>query len=306
LKKTAVKKKGPKKTGKKVVARTAQKAPEAAVGRVDAEKLKKEGGVILRGERSAYPTDNTELFEIESKKFDLEAKEGRPEPQEFVGPPRELDPYYGETGIYVLVRDPEWVYVYWEISGNVREQYGIPYGHHNKHLVLRFHDITDLEYFDGSNAHQSFDVDITDDVSAWYQHMPKSNRVWCAEFGIKEEGGFTVICRSHNVHIPPLEMAPEDLPLEWVFVDPGNPQRIFRIPAGASIREILGSANIAEEILKRLRLPKGMTLEEKRKYYESLVGQELSSYLLSQPPGAPSADLSSWILTQRQEGSEFK
>jgi hypothetical protein len=316
--KTAVQKKAVQKAapGKKPVAapqKTLKKigsAPIVMAGRKTLEELEAEKKIEIRKElarkpHAGYPTDSKAMFNVEARKFELE-QPSEQAPRSYA-PPRELDSFYGDTCIYALVRDPEWLYVYWEIANDTRAQFGIEYGRHSKHLALRWHDITDLAEFNGFNAHKYFDVDVTDDISAWYQRMPEAKRVWCVDFGIKEpDGSFTLVCRSHHAPTPPMEMASDELPLDWVFVDPADPRRIFRIPAGASIREILKAANIAEELLRRLRLPAGLSLEEKRRFYENLVGQELSSYLLAQPGGAPSADLSSWILTQRVSGSERK
>ena len=45
-----------------------------------------------------------------------------PAPQLYVQPQRELPDDYGDNQIYLLVRDPYWIYAYWEIQKEHQEK----------------------------------------------------------------------------------------------------------------------------------------------------------------------------------------
>lgn len=278
IKKTAAKKPAVKKTAVKKTAKPARRKSPAT----ELEKLAKRelAARVPAGEAPAYPSDAASVMQVEASKFEIEFREAAPRPAPTGPPPmaRQLDQEYGETGLHLLVRDPDWVFAYWEIAPATREQMRI----HDKRLVLRWYDVTDLAEFTGFNAHSAFEVTVHYPSCSWYQQMPEPNRCWCAELGVRDHTGyFTPICRSQTVRTPPKEMAPDTLPMEWIFVDPNNPRRIFRIPAGVSIRDLLAAQNISEEILREIRIPEGLSREEVKAYYEDLFGPNFSSWLMS-------------------------
>jgi hypothetical protein len=282
VKKTAVKKTGVKKVAIK----------RSSVGRLrkaPTRKPKVTGGQ-QQAQRAATGQDAAEapkgyaesasMMQVESSKYDLEFRDAVPQPVP-VGPPpmaRQLDQEYGETTLCLLVRDPDWIFAYWEIAPEMRDQLRV----HEKRLVLRWHDVTDLPEFNGFNAHRTFEVEVRYPSCSWYQQMPEPNRCWCAELGVRDHTDyFSLICRSQTVHTPPREVAPDNLPLEWIFVDPSNPRRIFRIPPGVSIRDLLAANNISEELLREIRIPTGLSQDEVSAYYTDLFGPKFSSWLMS-------------------------
>ena len=230
--------------------------------------------------------DLSSVTSVESKKFEIELDK-TPE-AENNGPARDLDwDGYGETYLYLLVRDPEWVFAYWEIDQEARQRYGADW----KALAIQYYDVTDI-VFDGTNAHRTFRVEVGN-ASTWYQHMPAGGRTWMAELGVLEQDGrFNAIYRSPVVKTPPLEMAREDLPVEWIYVDPADPQFVLHIPPGVSIAELLQSGRISEEILKRFPTPPGLSnKEEINAYYHDILEPSLSSWLLAQLPAGVAESL---------------
>jgi len=62
------------------------------------------------------------ITDVESTKFEIAPPEM---PAPTVQQPRELPKEYGETKIVLLVRDPEWVFAYWEINDEIRFRHGL-------------------------------------------------------------------------------------------------------------------------------------------------------------------------------------
>ncbi|NQU43757.1 DUF4912 domain-containing protein [bacterium] len=293
VKKAAAKKAAAKKTVKKSAKKTIKKSAKPAKKATKKTARKKTARIevlIPEPELATWPSGDeaSAIMDVESKKFEIEQRdrvEGENRAQTSPLPrPRDLDYFYDETEIRALVRDPEWIFVYWEVDGETRKGYGITEGH-QRHLALRWSDVTDLPEYTGDNAHDSFRVDVTDNVRSWYQQVA-ANRHWVVEFGVVEDdGSFTTICTTKSAKTPPKSMAAGSAP-EWVFVEPYPPFRVFQIPPGMSIRELLSRANIRESLLSQIRIPKGLSPEEIRKYYEQLLGPGLSSWLLGQGPGS--------------------
>jgi hypothetical protein len=183
------------------------------------------------------------VVEVQAQKYGSETP-ARPESFQASSPPapRELDRFYGDTKLVLLVRDPEWIFAYWEIGPDTRELFGIPRDRHNKTMLMRWYDVTSLPQFTGSNAHRVMDIQVNDIAVSWYQKMPAANRSWCADLGIVDERGvFIPICRSRVVHTPRNNVAVPGKGEEWALADELRLRQIFEASGGAEIPSTLGS-----------------------------------------------------------------
>ena len=236
-KKTAAKKPTVRKTAAKKTAAKPTGAPRAKPASKEPPRDAKAEGYSNGPGRTP---EESPLMEVEAMKVELELREHPPQ----AGPPpapRELDGLYGETVVRLLVRDPEWLYVYWEIDDATRERFGIPRGGHDRRLLLRWYDVTDLAEFTGENAHRVLDVEVHDATDSWYQRMPEPNRCWCAELGVlDEQNAFLPICRTNVAKLPRDSMAEPAQREVWMRVGRTPREReVFetrdgRAPGGAS------------------------------------------------------------------------
>ena len=117
----------------------------------------------------------------------------------------ELPQGYGSTRIVLMVRDPFWLHAYWEIAQDVSEIMTAALGPDGWRLgrkTLRVHDVTDVD-FDGTNAHRTFDIDISNGANNWYINVERPNRSYCAELGVVgPDGRFVLLSRSNVVRTP--------------------------------------------------------------------------------------------------------
>ena len=93
----------------------------------------------------------------------------QPVPVSRIEEPIELPHEYGETKISLLVRDPYWVYTYWEIQNSVIDglRADLKDRFNSAKKVLRVYDVTDI-IFNGKNAHSFFDIELTGEAANWY------------------------------------------------------------------------------------------------------------------------------------------
>lgn len=117
----------------------------------------------------------------------------------------ELPEDYGDNRMVLMVRDPECLFAYWELRkdvlGNILNALGSMA--HSAKTVLRVYDVTDV-IFNGNNAHNYFDIEITGGAQSWYVHTGKPNRSFCADIGfLTPNGTFRLITRSNLVKTPP-------------------------------------------------------------------------------------------------------
>jgi hypothetical protein len=107
-----------------------------------------------------------------------------------------------KSRIYFLVKDPHWTFLWWEIPRAAVEQVTARHGSIAERMTLRIYDVTHI-IFDGSNAHYSFDLDVSMDTDHWYLNIWASDRNYCAEIGFKSaEGVFFPVVRSNTIYLP--------------------------------------------------------------------------------------------------------
>ena len=151
---------------------------------------------------------------------------------------------YNETRITALVKDPEWVYTYWDIESNAVARLGL----RDCRLAVRVYDVTDLS-FDGGNAHYHFDIDVTVDSGSWFIKIPESNRNYCLEIGyFDSEGRFQTLARSNVVSVPRSGVS-EVYDEKWMVVE-----ELFHLSGGHGGRQIAGSFEIEQLLAERMKL----------------------------------------------------
>ncbi len=118
--------------------------------------------------------------------------------------PQELPPQYSKDTLVLQVRDPWWLFAYWEVTPATFERVFRALGDraHGAQATLRVYDISNLA-FNGSNAHRFFDITLAHGAASWYIDTGGPGRSWCVDFGVKlASGEFITILRSNTVHTP--------------------------------------------------------------------------------------------------------
>lgn len=127
---------------------------------------------------------------------------------------------YGKTRIIAMVRDPWWIFAYWEITpeleSSVKEQIK-KNGQNFEKSVIRIHDITGIKKFDGKNSVRFFDITLRDFARNWYVDVSSPSRRWCIEIGmVTKEGNFYLLARSNIIQTPRFGMS-DMLDEEWML-----------------------------------------------------------------------------------------
>lgn len=114
-------------------------------------------------------------------------------------PYAEIPKEYQENRIVLLVRDPEWVHAYWEVTPDALGEANRRLADPEAHLTLRIYDMTewkDLTYF--------WDIEIYQRIGNWYLHVGRPDRTYLTDVGMKSRtGAFATIARSNPGHTPP-------------------------------------------------------------------------------------------------------
>ncbi len=182
------------------VKKTENKSIESILKRVP---VTKRSASILSKKQSLAPTPETVVVppKVETRVY-----------QEM---PRELPDNYGDNQIYLLVRDPYWIYSYWEIQEDYQRQHLAKLGGSWESVVsvLRVYDTTEV----GKTPSFS-DIVLQNMVKSWYINT-QPNHNYFVEIGLlHRDGRFICLARSNRVTTPRSGMS-EIIDDQWMSID---------------------------------------------------------------------------------------
>jgi len=160
-------------------------------------------------------------------------------------------PGYGDNKIVLLVRDPWWIFAYWEVRKEKEDEILCKIsdsGDERERSILRVYDVTGVN-FNGHNANSYFDIDLKGLVSNWYINVNSPGRSWVVDIGIlTKRGSFYLLARSNTVHTPPFGMS-DQLDAEWMIPE-DEYWKLFGLSGGFGVGK--GSLEVREIVTKRL------------------------------------------------------
>ncbi|MFA6217565.1 MAG: DUF4912 domain-containing protein, partial [Candidatus Omnitrophota bacterium] len=134
--------------------------------------------------------------------------------------PVELPAGYGRDKIVLQLRDPWWLYTFWEVTGGTYERLKqqLKEMFYSAKRVLRVYDVSQVN-FNGKNAHRYFDIEVNPEAQSWYIDTGGPGRWWCVDYGLRlVTGEFITIIRS-NVVQTPLDGPSWETDEEWMVPD---------------------------------------------------------------------------------------
>ncbi len=126
---------------------------------------------------------------------------------------------HGEDLIALMVRDPYWLFAYWEFAPDLNDRLLSRLGEEtlrNSRLVLRVYDVTGA---DAENPVGYHDIDVAPGARDWYINVTHVESDYCIDIGlILPDGSFLVIARSNRVSLPPIGPSAE-VDEQWVTLE---------------------------------------------------------------------------------------
>ncbi len=155
--------------------------------------------------------------------------------------PWEFPGGYDDNKIVLLVRDPYWLYAYWEVNGRRRGEIAREIG---QEQLDRSREV--LRVYETAGWH-SFDVIIDGGARSWYLKVPEPNRTYCVDIGfLTPDGRFIAAARSNYVTTP-LDRMSDVIDEQWLTPDW---ERMYALSGGFGIGR--GSEEIRELMRRRL------------------------------------------------------
>lgn len=161
---------------------------------------------------------------------------------------------YGKTESFLLSKDPAWMFLFWEITQNTLDCIKSQYSEEtlkNARTIIRLHDITDLNYFDGQNSVSRYDMPVIFEARSWYINAPASGRTYVADLGyLTQDGKFILVSRSNATLLPPGRVS-DVIDDKWMVVE-GDFQKLLKL-AGADYIG-LGASELMHVLGQRWKL----------------------------------------------------
>ena len=129
-----------------------------------------------------------------------------------------LPSFYNEDRLTLLVRDPWWLFSYWEITPQLEKKVlaGMESKHRaDKKTVLRVYDVTGVAL---PASHSFFDIELNFFTNNWYIDVGRPAREWMLELGYRAGGRFYPLIRSNRVQTPSFGIS-DVLDEEWMLPD---------------------------------------------------------------------------------------
>jgi uncharacterized protein len=155
---------------------------------------------------------------------------------------------YGDNIIYLLIRDPYWIYSYWEIQKDHEQKAldSLASDWGSVKSVLRVYDVTDTE-----KNPPFFDIALQSMADHWFINVG-AHRCYYVEIGLlHRDGRFVMLARSNRVKTPRDGMS-DVLDEHWMSVDF---DKLYALSGGFE----LGKSSMELKKLMQERLQKAVT-----------------------------------------------
>lgn len=187
-------------TRAKVVAKAVSQPTSKATTKPGSHKLQAALKPVVRQKSAKRDTtlEDIAVGNVGSSKFMIDG------PKQVPARLPDLPRSYGRDRIVVMVRDPFWLHVYWEITEQSirRAEAALEQEWHGAKAILRVVDITSEE---ASSLTESLvrDIDIHEGCNNWYIDVKRPNRAYRIDIGyITKSGRFYMMCRSNVINTP--------------------------------------------------------------------------------------------------------
>lgn len=161
---------------------------------------------------------------IPRRMFAMETAEEIAPPENRPGFPAlhpELPDSYSETRLVLMVRDPEWLFAYWDIADDHWEELTRQHGD----AAVRRENLT-LRVFEMADQMQYFDLNVGGLARDWHIRAGKSQTPFYCQLGLKYHQNFITLAVSNTV-VTPRNSLSDLCDEEWMLVN-DHEQRLLK------------------------------------------------------------------------------
>lgn len=129
--------------------------------------------------------------------------------------------HYGVSRLVAVVKDPHWLYAYWEVSPETQRDFIKRYGQeawHNSRQVLRVYDVTGLGDSIGQAGHSFQEIYLDPFAENWFIQVGQPERSFFLELGrLLADGTYVSLLSSNIVCTPRASVSPR-FDEQWMWI----------------------------------------------------------------------------------------
>jgi len=205
-----------------------------------------------------------------------------------------------ETRVVFLPRDPQWAYVFWEISDRDRQQAQQAGA---SQLCLRVADVTGLSGGD-SHPHTLQEVAVNSHATEWYLPVPLSDRDYRVELGYRKAGGGWIsLATSAVARVPALHPSEQIYDQFVPFSLDATPLQGVQAPQAGSSTDSRSDNSLHERLYQAATLPATRWRHQGRgseAFHEDALG---GSAALGVAAGGQSSGVGVWASGRNESGA---
>ena len=202
-----------------------------------AEKISfKEEMEKMESEHKEFSSSEEISKEVSDSRFDLGKIKEYPNLRRY----EELPNAYGDNKIVLLIRDPQMIMAYWELTPDYLSEKLSKSGlsEQDVEFVLRLYKIN----AENREVYEKWDYPLYTLTRNYYMEVPEAGKSYMVDFGAKTSSGeFYSLVRSNNVNVPRETMSSE-VDEEWItLADEDSFRKLYQLSGGEAWKTQDGS-----------------------------------------------------------------
>ncbi|MCK4936798.1 MAG: DUF4912 domain-containing protein [Elusimicrobiales bacterium] len=165
---------------------------------------------------------------------------------------KELPQGYGDTEAVLLARDPNWMYIYWEINEKSKSEIRGDYGDdifQKARQVIRVYENSQ------TSRSQYFDIQVKFDAHSWYINVQDGGKSYHCELGlVLPNGKFVSVVKTNSVKLPQGKVS-EITDEKWMSIS-GDFEKLLQLSGVEYIGK--GSGEVAKSLAQRWEMLKSV------------------------------------------------
>jgi hypothetical protein len=155
--------------------------------------------------------------------------------------------------IVLMVRDPYWIHVYWDVHKQSLREAKVAFGDEwgGVRTVLRVCDVTGVDS-GGGDARSHFDIEVGGGATNWYINSQVPGRTYCVDIGLLSPSGRFVALARSNKATTPYDAPSNNTEDEEYMVPDWEFDKIYALSGGFTFDSGSGSIELKELIEKAL------------------------------------------------------
>jgi uncharacterized protein len=171
---------------------------------------------------------------------------------------------YGDTEAVLLARDPNWMYIYWEINEKSKSELRKDYG---DDIFEKSRQVIRVSEDSQTSRSQYFDIEVKFAANSWYVNVSDGGKSYHCELGlVLPDGKFVSVIKTNSIKLPQGKVS-EITDEKWMSIS-GDFEKLLQLSGVEYIGK--GSGEVAKSLAQRWEVLKSVFSRSASRNVEAL------------------------------------